>query len=170
MHPPPPLTFMVVAVACAVAAGCARRPLPAVHGSLAGVVVDASFAGELAGADARPLLLDSASFARLGVVSRGTAFTAAELRAQIGRPFEPVDARTVLECPDRMPCHVRGDAGYLEVWHAERRGAAVELVVSRVFNVQGLHRMTRSVTHRMTVAPQPGAGGWRLTARERLPD
>jgi hypothetical protein len=145
---------------------CGRRePVPDVSGSLVATIIAASLTGEEG--PAAPLLLDSVSFGRVGLVARGTALGAAELRAQAVHPIELVDAANVLECPARQPCRVRDDASYVEIWEAERDGAALEVVVSRVYNVRGLHVMTRAVTHRLRLAPE--AGGWRLTARDRLP-
>jgi hypothetical protein len=159
-------------LACALlvpACGGRRPPLPDVAGSLADVVVRASFADEQARepAPVQPLWLDSISFARLGAAAGGGAFGAEELRRQVGRPFQLVDPADVLECPDREPCRTVDDAVYLEVWEAERTGAELELVVNRVFNVQGLYRMTTAVTHRLVLRAE--GGGWRLARRERLP-
>lgn len=161
-----PLALLVIVAG--LAAGCRRGPpVPQLSGALAAVVVAAAFEGGDAGVATGPLMLDAESFTRLGHAVRGEPFTAAELRAQVDRPFELVDRRAVLACPERRPCHVVDDGAYVEVWEAERRGASAELVVSRVQNVQGLYPLTRHITHRLTVAEVPG--GWRLTRLERLP-
>jgi hypothetical protein len=152
--------FLALSLACG-----RREPVPDVGGSLVGAIIAASLAGEEG--PSAPLLLDSVSFGRVGLVARGTAFGGAELRAQAVHPIELVDATEVLECLPREPCRVRGDASYIEIWEVERDGAGLELVVSRVYNVRGLHVMTRAVTHRLRLAPE--AGGWRLKARDRLP-
>jgi hypothetical protein len=167
MHGIRALLSATVGVLTAVAlSGCGgRTPLPDVSGSLMSAVVAASLAGEAG--PAAPLLLDSASFARLGMVAGGAALTAVEMRAQMPQPFELVAATDVLDCPRREPCRVRGNATYMTIWEAQRVDGVVELVVNRVFNVQDLHVLTRSVAHRMRLAPE--AGGWRLTHRQRLP-
>jgi hypothetical protein len=151
-------------------ASCGRSvPLPEVAGSLAWVVVEASFAGEPlpgAGAGSPLILVDSIAFPRLGEAAGGDRTGFDELQRQIGRPIEPVDPMDVLECPSRAPCLVRGDATYITIWDAERTRTGLEMVVNRTYNVQGLYRKTTSITHRIELR---GAGGaWRLTRRDRL--
>jgi hypothetical protein len=165
-----PGTVLLPLLALLVAAcGGRRTPVPDIGGSLADVVVRAAFADvDTAGASPlQPLLLDSISFSRLGAVAGDGAFTVADLERQVSRPFRLVDRNHVLECPDRQPCRTAGDAVYVEVWEAEQTRAGLEMVVSRVFNIQGLHIMTRSVTHRLTLSREGGA--WRLTGIDRLP-
>jgi hypothetical protein len=153
------------------AAGCGGRrpPLPDVAGPLADAVVQAA----LAPADGspappvQPLLLDSISFGRLGDAAGTGAFSHAELQAQVRRPFTLVDPAEVLVCPFREPCHVVNDGVYLEVWEAERTGAELEVVVTRVHNVQGLRVLTRHVTHRLRLRSDGAA--WRLVRRELIP-
>jgi hypothetical protein len=155
------------------AAGCSARqpPPPDLAGPLAAVVIEAALAGEPAagGGPANPhtLLLDSVSFLRLGMPSAGAAMDATELRRQVARPFVLVDQRDVLTCPPREPCRVRDDAIYVEIWEAERTVRGLDVVVSMVYNVRGIHVMTRSATYRLVLAPQ--RAGWRLAAWERLP-
>jgi hypothetical protein len=158
-----------VAALAVASCGGRRPPLPDIAGSVADVIVRASFADEQARepAPVQPLLLDSISFVRLGNALGTGAFSHDELQRQIGRPFRLVDRQDVLECPPREPCRTVGDAVYVEIWEAERTGSELELVVSRVFNVQGIHRMTTAVTHRLVLRAEGGA--WRLTRRERLP-
>jgi hypothetical protein len=163
------MTVLTAAVLLASACGGRRPPLPDVAGSLADVVVRAA----LADAEARepvsvqPLLLDSLSFPRLGAAAGGSTFSHDELRRQVGRPFQLVDPGDVLVCARREPCRTVDDAVYLQVWEAERSGDDLEVVVTRVFNVQGLYRMTSSVTHRLVLRAE--GGSWRLTRRELLP-
>jgi hypothetical protein len=163
--------LLILAWVAALTSGCGRRgpPLPQLSGPLAWVVVEASFAGEPLPElnPAGPLLLDSIAFPRLGDAAGPGRLAAADVQRQLGRPAELVDPRDVLECPPREPCRVRGDAVYITVWGAERTRNGLELVVSRVYNVQGLYRMTTSVTHRLEL--RPVGGGWQLAARTRLP-
>jgi hypothetical protein len=151
------------------ACGGRRTPVPDIGGALADVVVRAAFADvDTAGPSTlQPLLLDSISFRRLGTVTGDAAFGAAELERHVSRPFRLVDRNDVLECPHREPCRTVGDAVYVEIWEAEQTRTGLEMVVSRVFNIQGLHVMTRSVTHRLTLSREPA--GWRLTGIQRLP-
>jgi hypothetical protein len=143
-----------------------RTPVPDLSGTLVSVIVAASLEGEPAAQ--LPLLLDSVSFSRIGTAARGAPLGATELHAQVGRLVELVDARDVLECPERRPCRLRGDVTYLSVWEAQQlEGGPLEVVVSRVYNVQDLYMLTRSVTHRLRLVPE--AGGWRLVGRQRLP-
>jgi hypothetical protein len=164
-----PGALLLVTALTVAACGGRRPPLPAVSAPLAGAVLMAS----LAGADGEqaapvgPLLIDSISFARLGLAAGADAFSAAELERQIGRPFTLVDPTEVLVCPPREPCRVVNDGVYIEVWEAERSGAELELVVSRVQNVRGLYVLTRAVTHRL--AFRPDGAGWRLVRRDQLP-
>lgn len=153
-------------LALAVLAGCGGRrpPVPDVAGALPDVVVRAALAG--AGA-VQPLLLDSASFGRLGEAVGAAAFTADELARLVARPFRAVSPADVLVCPSREPCRIAEDAVYLEVWAAERTQDGLDVVVSRVGNVRGLHVMTRSDTRRLVLRPE--SGGWRLERLERLP-
>jgi hypothetical protein len=161
------ITLALVLAAAALLAGCrSATPVPDLAGPLAGVVVRAAFE-EPGDAVAGPLMLDSVSFARLGLAVGAAPFAESELRSQVERPFVLVDARDVLVCPERQPCRVADDGTYLEIWEAERTGNAAELVVTRVQNVRGLHVLTRAVTHRMTVAEVQG--GWRLVRLKRLP-
>jgi hypothetical protein len=143
--------------------------VPDIGGALPDVVVRSAFADvDTAGMSAlQPLLLDSISFRRLGTVVGDAAFSVAELERHVSRPFRLVDRNDVLECPDREPCRTVDNAVYVEIWEAEQTRTGLEMVVSRVFNIQGLHVMTRSVTHRLTLSRE--AGGWRLTGIERLP-
>jgi hypothetical protein len=149
---------------------CKSGPaLPQLAGPLAWVVVEASFAGE-ALPDISPapaLLFDSIAFPRLGDAAGTTRIGADELQRQLGRPIRYVDPMDVLECPSRQPCRVRDDGMYITVWDAERTRSGIELVVSRTYNVQGLHRKTTSVTHRIEV--QRSGDAWRLTQRARVP-
>jgi hypothetical protein len=151
------------------ACGGRRTPVPDIGGSLADVVVRSAFADlDTAGMSAlQPLLLDSSSFRRLGTVVGDAAFSVAELERHVSRPFRLVDRNEVLECPDREPCRTVDNAVYVEIWEAEQTRTGLEMVVSRVFNIQGLHVMTRSVAHRLTLSRE--AGGWRLTDIQRLP-
>jgi hypothetical protein len=159
-----PLLLLLV-TAC----GGRRTPVPDIGGALADVVVRSAFADvDTPGMSAlQPLLLDSISFHRLGTVVGDAAFSVAELERHVARPFRLVDRNDVLECPDREPCRTVDNAVYVEIWEAEQTRSGLEMVVSRVFNIQGLHVMTRSVTHRLTLSRE--AGGWRLTGIERLP-
>ncbi|CAN5824803.1 hypothetical protein BH23GEM9_BH23GEM9_24740 [soil metagenome] len=155
----------VTALAILMGPACSRRaPLPDLAGSLVEVIVEAVHEAGVSS----PLLLDSTSFTRVGVVAASAPFTETELRAQFAHPFQLVDAANVLECPEGRPCRVRGNATYVEIWEAETDAGALQLVVSRVFNVEGLYTLTRSSTYRLTIAA--ATGGWRLTARERLPE
>jgi hypothetical protein len=162
-------TLVLALLAPLLLQACARRPpLPDLAGPLAWVVVEASFAGEPEPVlPTGALLLDSMAFPRLGEAAGTGVIPPAELQRQLGRAVTLVDPMDVLECPPRQPCYVRGDASYLTIWEAERTRQGMELVVSRVYNVQGLYRRTTAVTHRLEVRPQ--AGGWRLVARDRLP-
>jgi hypothetical protein len=151
------------------ACGGRRAPVPDMGGTLADVVVRSAFADvDTAGTSAlQPLLLDSISFRRLGTVAGGGVLSSAELERDVTRPFRLVDRNEVLECPEREPCRTVGNAVYVEIWEAEQTRTGLEMVVSRVFNIQGLHVMTRSVAHRLTLSRE--AGGWRLTGIQRLP-
>lgn len=155
-----------------VLAGCGGRqpPLPDIAGPLPDVVLRAALA-PADGSEAppvQPLLVDTVSFSRLGAAAGAAPFAPPQLSAAIGRPFTPVHPGAVLLCPSREPCRVVDDGVYVEVWEAERDGGGLDVVVSRVENVQGLHVMTRSTTHRLRLRRE--ASGWRLTARERIPD
>jgi hypothetical protein len=152
--------------------GCGGRrpPLPDIAGTLPDVVLRAALA-PTDGQEApltQPLLLDSISFARLGAAAGREPFTLAELQAQVSRPFRPVDPQDVLLCPSREPCRVVEGGTYVEVWEARQEGRTMELVVTRVANLQDLYVLTHSATHRIRV--QQEAGTWRLVSRDRLPD
>jgi hypothetical protein len=166
------------------ACGGRRPPLPDVSGPLADVIVRAAFGGQSystlsdptgwsrpdsarAPAGSQPLLLDSLSFTNLGVAAGAAAFSPAELERQVGRSYRLANRRDVLACPDREPCRIVDDGTYIEVWEAEATRDGLDVVVSRVFNVQGLHVMTRAVTHRLSLRRENGA--WRLTALNQLP-
>jgi hypothetical protein len=152
------------------ACGGRRPPLPDIAGTLPDVVLRAALA-PADGTEAppvQPLLLDSISFARLAAAAGNQPYSLAELAAQVSRPFRPVDPQDVLVCPQRQPCRVVDEGTYVEVWEAERTGGALEVVVTRVTNVEGLYVMTHSATHRIRLEQQ--AGAWRLIRRDRLPD
>jgi hypothetical protein len=166
---PAPRCALLLLLAVIGLSGCRRGPpLPQVTGPLADVVVRAAFGHDGApGPAIQPLLIDTTSFMRLGFAVNGVPFTQEELLRQITRPVVLVDAADVLSCPERRPCRVVEDGVYVEVWEAERRGDTADIVVGRVFNVQGLYSATQSATHRLTVV-RAGAG-WRLTRLQRLP-
>jgi hypothetical protein len=151
------------------ACGGRRPPLPEVTGALADAVVRSALAAEdgSPGPPVQPLQLDSISFARLGAAAGAAPLDHGELERQVARPFVLVDPREVLVCPSREPCRLADDGVYLEIWEAERSGAELELVVTRIQNFQGLYVMTRSVTHRLVL--RADGGQWRLVRRELLP-
>jgi hypothetical protein len=152
---------LIVLVATATASGCAGRrpPLPQIEGRGGDVVIRSSFEAAPGPERSGELLIDSVAFGRLLLLmGEGTAPAAA------GRLVDP---RDVLECPDREPCRVRGDATFLTVWDALLRDdGSLSVVVSRAWNVQGLYAMTRHVTHRLEL--RRGPAGWRLNAREQI--
>ena len=161
---------VAVAVVGVTACTGSRPPLPELAGPLADVVVHAALA--VPDADpapaVQPLLLDSVSFARLGVAAGGSPLGHAELEGQVSRPVTLTDGRSVLTCPDREPCRLAEGGAYLEVWEATMSGAEMDIVVTQVRNVQDLYVMTSSVTYRLVVRQE--GGRWRLVRRDRLPD
>jgi hypothetical protein len=173
-RPPVRLVLRATAAlgAAAILSACAgrSRPLPDVGvGGLVHVVVEAALAGspDPAARVGGPLLLDSTSVPRLGAAAGGDAFSGDEVGRQLRRPAVLTDPASVLECHSRQPCRVRADGVYITVWEAERTADGVAAVVARTYNIQGLHRMTRSAVHRIRVV-RDGAG-WRLTALEVVP-
>jgi hypothetical protein len=159
-----PLLLAVLFGAC----GGRRPPLPDIAGSLPDVILRAALAGDSDGqTTVQPLMLDTASFGRLGVAAGGAPLTPAELQRQVTRPFRAVAPADVLECPIRAPCRLADGGVYVEVWQAEPTSQGLDAVVTRVFNVQDLHVMTRSVTHRLALRRENGV--WRLARLDRLP-
>jgi hypothetical protein len=164
------LAGVLLLAAAATACGGRRPPLPDIAGPLPDVVVRAA----LATADGtesppvQPLLLDSISLARLGEPAGVGAYPPQALAAQVSRPFQAIDPRDALVCPSREPCRVAGDGVYVQVWEARQQGGELEVVVTRIFNVQELYVMAASATHRLRLRPE--GAGWRLVRRDRIPD
>jgi hypothetical protein len=154
------LGLLSLVVSLLSACGVRGPRVPPVTGSLADVIVEASFTGEEAPARPGALILDSVAFGQLARLT-GTAMAPT-------RAHSLIDPIGVLECPPREPCRVRNDAVFLTIWDAVRLpDGQLDVVVSRTHNVRRLYVMTESVTHELRLRPEGGA--WRLVRRARLP-
>lgn len=149
------------------AAGCAGRArVPDVRGTLPEVIAAIAWQGA-AEQPVGAVLVDSVAFGQLAALA-GERLDAAAWRAALpGRDVETTDAQGVLVCPDRAPCHVRGEATWLSVWDGSITDDRLTLVINRTWTVQRLYTMTESAAYRATL--QRTGGQWRVLAVERLP-
>lgn len=156
------MTLRAIPVLALLLSACGLRGprVPEVTGTLADVLIEASFVGEPAPEMNGPLLMDSIAFMQLAEL------TGASMQPQ--RSAAMVDPAGVLLCPARQPCRMRDNAVYLTVWDAQlHEDGHLDVTLSRTYNIRRLYVMTETVTHQLRLRREGGT--WRLTERGRLP-